>query len=95
MTSTSAARSRNTAEVERYPDLPPSFRDPDLSLPTEATFTLRVRRDDLKLGFLTTLTAFTAPQNVTLEELRIERYFPLDEQTTRACERFARRDATR
>jgi hypothetical protein len=33
--------------------------------------------------------AFSAPQNATLDELRIESHFPLDEATTRACERFA------
>ena len=78
------------AEVQAYPDLPPGFRDPDLGSPSEATLTLRVKRDDLELGFLTTMTSFTAPQNVTLEELRIESYFPLDEETIRTCERLAR-----
>jgi hypothetical protein len=77
------------AEVKAFPDLPPSFRDPDLSSPSEATLTLRIARGDLALGFLTTMTSFSAPQNVTLEELRIESYFPLDDATTRACERFA------
>jgi hypothetical protein len=39
------------------------------------------------------VTAFNAPQNVTLEEIRIETYFPLDDATLHACERLAR-DAT-
>jgi hypothetical protein len=51
--------------------------------------TLQVKRDDLELGFLTTITMFSAPQNVTLEELRMETYFPLDEVTERACTRIA------
>ena len=38
-------------------------------------------RDDLEVGFLTTLTVFSAPLNVTLEELRIESYFPANEAT--------------
>ena len=38
---------------------------------------------------LARITAFSVPQNVTLDELRIESYFPLDEATMRACERFA------
>jgi len=77
-------------EVQGYPDLPPSFREPDLGSPSDATLTIRVKRNDLELGFLTTLTSFTAPQNVTLEELRIESYFPLDDATIRACEQLAR-----
>src|SRR6266851_5628429 len=53
-------------------------------------FVSRLNRDDLELAFLTTLTVFNAPQNVTLEELCLESYFPLDEATARACERIAR-----
>jgi hypothetical protein len=72
-----------------YPDVPESWRQPDFGAPCDPTMTLRLRRGDLELAFLTTVTAFNAPQNVTLEELRIEAYFPLDEATTRACRRLA------
>ena len=57
----------------------------------------RVRwQNDLRLSyelvkdFMVTVTVFSAPQNVTIEELRIESYFPLDDATTHACERLAR-----
>lgn len=73
-----------------YPDVPESWRQPDFSALSEPTLTLRLRRGDLALGFLTTMTVFNAPQNVTLDELRIESYFPLDDATTRACEQMAR-----
>jgi hypothetical protein len=43
------------------------------------------RKDDLELAFLSTITSFNAPGNVTLEELRIESYYPLDQATERAC----------
>lgn len=71
----------------RHPDVPESLRHPDFSRPSEATLAFRVRRGDLAMGFLTTLTVFSAPQNVTLDELRIESYFPLDEATERECQR--------
>jgi transcriptional regulator with XRE-family HTH domain len=71
-----------------YPQVPESWRQPDFSAASEPVLTLRVRRDALELAFLTTMTSFNAPQNVTLEELRIESYFPLDDATTRACERL-------
>lgn len=71
-----------------YPDVPESFRQPDFSSPSEPTLAFRVRRGALELAFLTTVTVFNAPQNVTLDELRIESYFPLDEATARACERL-------
>jgi len=73
-----------------YADIPVDWQRPDLSTPSEPCLTLRVRRGDLELAFLTTLTVFSAPQNVTLEELRIESYFPLDDRTRHACEALAR-----
>jgi hypothetical protein len=71
-----------------YPDVPAAWRQPDFSLPSEPTLAVRLRRDALELGFLTTMTVFSAPQNVALEELRLESYFPLDDATARACERW-------
>jgi hypothetical protein len=68
-----------------YPDVPASWRQPDFSAPSDPILTLRLRRDGLELAFLTAITSFSAPQNVTLEELRIESYFPLDEATAAAC----------
>jgi transcriptional regulator with XRE-family HTH domain len=68
-----------------YPDVPESWRQPDFTVPSEPTFTLRLEREGLKLAFLTMVTVFNAPQNVTLEELRIESYFPLDDATAKAC----------
>lgn len=75
-----------------YPDVPDEWRQPDLSVSSDATLTLRLRRGDLDLSFLTTVTMFSAPQNVTLEELKLESYFPLDDATVRACERLAREE---
>jgi transcriptional regulator with XRE-family HTH domain len=72
-----------------YPGVPEAWRQPDFSAPNDPMLTLRLRRDGLDLAFLTTITAFSAPGNVTLEELRIESYFPLDEATERACARIA------
>jgi transcriptional regulator with XRE-family HTH domain len=73
-----------------YPGVPPAWRQPDFSAPSEPTLTVRLRRDELDLAFLTTITSFSAPQNVTLEELRLESYFPLDDATAAACEALSR-----
>jgi transcriptional regulator with XRE-family HTH domain len=73
----------------RYPGVPGGWRQPDFSLPSEPTLELRFRKPGLDLGFLTTIAVFNAPQNVTLEELRIESYFPLDERTARECRRLS------
>jgi hypothetical protein len=75
-----------------YPDVPEAWRQPDFSVASEPVLGFRLRRDSLELGFLTTVTAFNAPQNVTLEEVRIESYFPADDATVSSCERLARED---
>jgi transcriptional regulator with XRE-family HTH domain len=81
-----AALARLVETLLGYPGVPEAWRQPDLALPSEPAFTLRLCRDGLELGFLATVTVFSAPQNVALEELRIESYFPLDERTASACE---------
>lgn len=72
-----------------YPDVPDDWRSPDLSTPMSATLEVWVKKGDMRLGFLTTLTIFSAPLNVTLEELRIESYYPLDEHTAEVCRSLA------
>jgi transcriptional regulator with XRE-family HTH domain len=77
-------------ELFSYPDVPEGWREPDLSSTCEPTCTLRFKTGSLELSFLSTLTVFNVPQDVTVEEIRIESYFALDEATVRACERLAR-----
>ena len=77
-------------ELFEYPDAPRSWRQPDFSDVSDPTLALHLRFGDEVLGFLTAITSFNAPQNVTLEEIRIESYFPLDERTRAVCERLAR-----
>ena len=73
----------------QYPGVDPSWRHPDDTDRVDATLEVRLQRGDVKLGFLTTLTAFTSPGTVSLEELRLESYFPLDEVTREQCVSWA------
>lgn len=70
--------------VLAYPGVPAAWRHPDFTTPSEPALTLRLRRDELALTFATTITAFSAPGNAAVEELRIESYFPLDDATAAA-----------
>jgi transcriptional regulator with XRE-family HTH domain len=80
------------ARVRRYPDVPKTWHAPDFSGAVEPVFTVQLRRDDLALAFFTTVTSFSLPRLVTLEELRIESAFPLDEATRSFCESAAKAD---
>lgn len=67
------------------------WREVDLSVPSEPAMVLHLQRGPLELRFLTTVTAFQAPQNVAVEQLRIEHWFPYDDATATACQHLASR----
>jgi transcriptional regulator with XRE-family HTH domain len=77
------------ASLCAYEGVPDGWRTPDLEAPSEATLHLRFEFLGQRIGFLTTLTVFQAPQNVSLEELQIESYFPLDDITEQVCRMLA------
>lgn len=71
-----------------YPRVPATWREHDFSLPSEATLSFKLQKGDLRAAFFTTLTVFNAPHDVTLEELKIESYYPLDRETEQLCAGF-------
>lgn len=71
------------------PTVDPDWRQVDLSTPSDPALVLHLRRDDLELRFLTMVTAFQAPQNIAVEHLRIETWFPYDEATASVCRGLA------
>ncbi len=73
----------------RFPGVGALWRKPDLSTNIDSTLEIWLQRGDMRVGFMTTVTVFSAPRLVTLEELRIESYYPLDEATRNTCERLA------
>ncbi len=68
-------------ELLAMPTVSPDWRRVDLSVPSDPTVVVHLRHDDVDLRFLTTVTAFQAPQNVVVEELRVESWFPCDDAT--------------
>ena len=50
---------------------------------------LKLRVGDAVLSFISTITVFGTPLDVTLSELAIESFFPADEATRMALERLS------
>ncbi|MEM0961765.1 MAG: helix-turn-helix transcriptional regulator [Bacteroidota bacterium] len=75
-------------EILDRPDVPDDWRTPDLALGAEGALTLHVDLGGTTLAFVTTMMGFHAPQNVTLDEVQVESYVPLDEATAEACARL-------
>jgi len=83
---------RLTALLDRllaFPDVPRAWRQPDLATAVGPTASFRLAREGRNVGFLVTVTTFSSPGDVTLDELRIESCFPLDAQTREVCQRLA------
>jgi transcriptional regulator with XRE-family HTH domain len=77
-------------EVLQYPGVPGDWRQPDLSTTAALTLTFALARDALQLEFLATITVFNDPRDVTLEELKLASYFPVDARTEAYCKALAR-----
>jgi transcriptional regulator with XRE-family HTH domain len=76
-------------ELFNYPDVPEGWRQPALDLPPMAAFELGLARDGERVRFLTTLTTFNSALDVSLEDLKLESYFPADAATEAICRSIA------
>ena len=68
-------------ELLSYPGVPRHWRTADLGAATAPFLAIEFRKNHLTLRFFTTLTSFGTPHDVTLQELRIESFFPMDDKT--------------
>lgn len=76
-------------EVRAIPGVPDRWQVREIGLSTTPLLTTTFRKDDVELRFFSTLTEFSAPLDVALDELRIECNFPADDATANECrERF-------
>lgn len=69
-------------EVSNYPDLPPDWACLGSDEWRQPMLTIEFEKDGLNLSLFSTLTALGAPFDITLQEIRIESYFPVDQQTS-------------
>lgn len=77
-------------ELLSYPGVPRHWRTADLDAATAPFLAIEFRKNDLTLRFFTTLTSFGTPHDVTLQELRIESFFPADEETELSVRRLSK-----
>jgi len=86
-TNASAARLRD--ELLTYPDVPPRWKVPDPFSVVPPLLTMRLKKDDLSLAFFKTLTMFAVPRDITLQQLRIECFYPADTITEDTARRLS------
>src|SRR5688572_6378431 len=76
-------------ELLAYPGVPPRWRTLDLDASTAPFLAIEFRKGDLHLQFFSTLTSLGTPHDITLQELRVEAFFPADTATEEAARRLA------
>jgi transcriptional regulator with XRE-family HTH domain len=74
-------------EVLAYPDVPTSLTSLDVSAPTLPIVPVRYASGGRRFDYFSTVTTLGTPQDVTLQELRIECFFPAND-TTRSHARW-------
>ena len=80
-------------ELLAYPGVPRRWRTPDAKAQSAPFLSLALRKGDLALRFFTTIATLGTPQDITLQELRVECFFPADEPTEDFAHRLARNAA--
>jgi transcriptional regulator with XRE-family HTH domain len=64
-----------------YPGVPRRWRVPDLNVSLTPILPLEFRKSDLTMRYFSTVTTLGTPQDITLQEIRIECFFPADATT--------------
>jgi transcriptional regulator with XRE-family HTH domain len=75
-------------ELLAYPDTPRQWRALDLDASPAPFLPIEFRKGDLTLRYFTTLTMLGTPHDITLQEVRVESFFPADEETERATSKL-------
>lgn len=74
-----AAGRQLLSEVLAYAGVPARWRSPDLGTAVVPVMPVSFRHGDRVSHFFSAVTVLGTPQDITLQELRIECFFPLDE----------------
>jgi len=77
------------AEVLAYPGVPARWRTPDATARSAPFLPVVLKKGDLAVRFFTTIATLGTPQDVTLQELRVECFHPGDEATEALARRLA------
>jgi transcriptional regulator with XRE-family HTH domain len=72
-------------ELLSYPGGPHRWRTLDLDVSTAPFLAIAFAKGDLHLRFFSTLTTLGTPHDITLQELRVEAFFPADAETEEAA----------
>jgi transcriptional regulator with XRE-family HTH domain len=68
-------------ELLRYPDVPQRWMAADLRTAPSPMLPIEFQKGDVTMRYFSTVTTLGTPRDITLQELRIECFFPADAET--------------
>lgn len=86
-----AAGQQLLSEILAYPGVPTHWRSPGLGSPVVPVVPVSFKTAEQTFHFFSAVTVLGTAQDITLQELRIESFFPLDEATAAAARSLADR----
>jgi transcriptional regulator with XRE-family HTH domain len=86
-----AAKASLLHETLALPGIPEALRRPPPAAPISPFLPVRLRNEAIELGLFTTITSVGTPQDVTVQELRIEAFYPADAASERRLRELAGR----
>lgn len=85
----SAVMVRLRDELLACPGVPSRWSVPDPTVVMPPLVSMQLRKDDLSLTFFSMITTLGTPRDVTLQQLKIECFFPADAVTEQVARRLA------
>jgi transcriptional regulator with XRE-family HTH domain len=73
-----------------FPDVPRLWQMPKLDESQAPVLPLQLRKGNVELKLFTTIATLGTPQDATLQDIRVESFFPLDEVTATTFRRWAK-----
>jgi transcriptional regulator with XRE-family HTH domain len=81
------------AQLLQFPGVPKHWNAVDVGEASLPIIPVCFRRDRQNFRFFSTVTVLGTPQDITLQEIRIECFFPADDETRGAAMRLAKSDS--
>jgi transcriptional regulator with XRE-family HTH domain len=75
-----------------YPGVPRRWNMPDLTAASVPFLAIAFQKGELAMRYFSTVTTLGTPQDITLQEIRIECFFPADQETATRARALAERD---
>ncbi|MGH8453085.1 MAG: helix-turn-helix domain-containing protein [Nevskiales bacterium] len=76
-------------ELLSYPGIPDQWKIPDWEHPLTPILPMQLRKDGLQCSLFTMIAMFGTPQDITVDELRLETFFPADKPTDMLLQQLA------